>query len=109
MKKFLLICALLITGICSVSSQQFTSIVCGEVLDQDEMPLSGATVILRAPNGNIIGVCVTELDGFFSIISHVFSMDAYLTVSFIGYKTEYIQCPTYNGTTFVSVQLEEDI
>ena len=93
--KFFLVTFLL--GIVSVSWAQST--VTGSVTDTQNIPLPGASVVVKGTSNGT----TTDFDGNFSL--QVSDPNAVLSVSFIGYKG--IEIPL-NGQRSVTIQLEED-
>lgn len=84
----------------SQSSDNQGKQISGIVLDTNQEPVPGATIILK---GTTTGT-VTDVDGKFSMT--VPGEDAIITVSFIGYKSQNI--PVGNQSS-LTITIEEDI
>ncbi len=92
-KCVLTLCALLLS-VCMYAQKTLN----GTVLDEQDMPLIGATVAFSGKSGGT----VTDLDGKFSL--KVKQGDK-LTFSYIGYKTQTL---TFKGQNNITVRLEPD-
>ena len=73
--------------------------VSGKVVDQNDQPLPGATILIK---GTVIGT-QTDFDGLFEL--EIPKNNATLVVSYIGYTTVEVQL---NGQTSITIKLEED-
>ena len=73
--------------------------IAGTVTDTDNVPIIGATVVLR--DSPSVGT-ITDEDGKFSL---QLPADAVLTVSFVGYQTQLV---AVGGRTDLRITLQED-
>lgn len=93
-RKFALtLCALLLT-VCVYAQKTLN----GVVLDEQDMPLIGATVAFSGKTGGT----VTDMDGKFTLKVKVGDK---LTFSYIGYQTKTM---TFKGQNNITVRLEPD-
>lgn len=93
-RKFVLtLCALLLT-VCVYAQKTLN----GVVLDEQDMPLIGATVAFSGKTGGT----VTDMDGKFTLKVKVGDK---LTFSYIGYQTKTM---TFKGQNNITVRLEPD-
>lgn len=93
-RKFALtLCALLLT-VCVYAQKKLN----GVVLDEQDMPLIGATVAFSGKTGGT----VTDMDGKFTLKVKVGDK---LTFSYIGYQTKTM---TFKGQNNITVRLEPD-
>lgn len=96
MKKNLILLLLLIGAVFTLSAQ---NAVTGIVLDSDNNPLIGATIVVKGTTNGT----VTNIDGQFQL--NVPS-NSTLLISYIGYKPQEIN---YSGQTTLNVIMVEDI
>lgn len=75
------------------------SLVKGQIVDTQGIPLTGVTIRMRGLNGGYI----SDLDGRFEILTQ--EKEVYLTFTYVGYKTA--QRTVKNGTT-AHIVMEED-
>ena len=97
MKKLKFLILVFLMGITSVSWAQTN--VTGTVLDEQNVPLPGANVVVKGTTNGV----VTDFDGNYSI--SVQDAGATLVVSYIGYRTKEV---LINGNNTLNVQLEPD-
>ena len=74
-------------------------IVTGQIVDETEQPLPGATVLIKGTSSGV----TTDFDGNFSI--EVPDDDAILVASYLGYATQEI---VVGGESNINIQLEPD-
>lgn len=98
MKKLKFLILVFLMGITSVSWAQTN--VTGTVLDEQNVPLPGANVVVKGTTNGV----VTDFDGNYSI--SVQDAGATLVVSYIGYRTKEV---LINGNNTLNVQLEPDL
>jgi len=92
------ILVLLFFGLASANAQNAQKTIQGKILDQEGIPLPGATVLVQdTENGTL-----SDFDGNYTIQA---STGDVLVVSFLGYKTQNI---TVETSTTINITLQED-
>ena len=84
MKKLFIACLLFVFG---ASGSLLAQNITGKVVDESELPLAYANVILQKSDSTYLDGVVTDTTGMFTIAAHPDA--ARVQISFIGYETEY--------------------
>lgn len=88
MKNKLILFAMLVCSIVSLSAQVTTSNIRGIVLDDENVPLLGANVVaVHTPTGTRYGSISNE-DGRFNLLNLRVGGPYEITISYVGFKTQ---------------------
>ncbi|MDE6395310.1 MAG: TonB-dependent receptor plug domain-containing protein, partial [Duncaniella sp.] len=85
-------------SLASTMKQIDNKTVVGQVFDEDDEPLAGATVMLRGTDNGV----ATDMDGQFSIL--VSGKDPVLDITYIGMKP--VSLPIVSGSKFLRVKMQ---
>ena len=85
----------------AIAAQEEKNLITGTIVDKDDNPLPGVTVIFR---GTSVGTA-TDIDGKFSIARPNNVKE--LIVTFVGMKTQYVKLE--NGKTNYDITMQEEV